>query len=143
MIVRLGMATTIACTLIVTWLASGSAQAASMPVLKGDAPPGLVTLIGRGGGRGGGGKHAGGRGGSGKQAYRGRGGRKQRACKGGGYGYYNRHIRRGHNYRRYRYSSWYGRPGYSGGGCGWLYRRAAATGNPYWWSRYYDCIGYY
>jgi len=113
-----------------------------MPVLKGDAPPGLVTLIGRGGGRGGGGKHAGGRGGSGKQAYRGRGGRKHRACK-GGYRYYNRHIRRGHNYRRYRYSSWYGRPGYSGGGCGWLYRRAAATGNPYWWSRYYDCIGYY
>jgi hypothetical protein len=27
-------------------------------------------------------------------------------------------------------------------GCGWLYRRAIYTGNRYWWSRYYQCIGY-
>ena len=27
--------------------------------------------------------------------------------------------------------------------CGWLYRRAVATGSPYWWNRYYQCTGYY
>jgi hypothetical protein len=31
---------------------------------------------------------------------------------------------------------------YAGGGCHYLYRRAIATGSPYWWSRYHDCIGY-
>ena len=25
--------------------------------------------------------------------------------------------------------------GYYGGGCGWLYRNAVATGSSYWWSR--------
>ena len=28
------------------------------------------------------------------------------------------------------------------GGCGWLYRRAAATGSPYWWHRYRRCEYY-
>ena len=32
---------------------------------------------------------------------------------------------------------------YDGGNCWWLQRRAAATGNPYWWERYRDCVGYY
>jgi hypothetical protein len=32
---------------------------------------------------------------------------------------------------------------YYGGNCWWLQRRAAATGNPYWWERYRDCVGYY
>jgi len=30
-----------------------------------------------------------------------------------------------------------------GGGCGWLYRRAANTGSSYWWSRYNACVGNY
>lgn len=32
--------------------------------------------------------------------------------------------------------------GYGYGGCGWLYRRAVVTGNPYWWDRYYTCAYY-
>jgi hypothetical protein len=31
---------------------------------------------------------------------------------------------------------------YYGGGCGWAYRNARATGSPYWWNRYYACINY-
>jgi len=33
---------------------------------------------------------------------------------------------------------YYGYGGYDD--CGWLRRRALATGSPYWWSRYYACI---
>ena len=33
--------------------------------------------------------------------------------------------------------------GYGYGGCGWLYRNAVATGDAYWWNRYYSCTGYY
>lgn len=29
--------------------------------------------------------------------------------------------------------------GYYYGNCSWLYRRAIATGSPYWWERYYQC----
>jgi hypothetical protein len=29
---------------------------------------------------------------------------------------------------------------YGYGGCGWLYRRAVATGSPYWWNRYRACV---
>ena len=51
---KLTMATALAGTLLATCLVSGSAQATSLPVLKGDATPGIVTLVGRGGGHGGG-----------------------------------------------------------------------------------------
>jgi hypothetical protein len=171
MIIRLSVATALAGTLIATCFVSGSAQAASMPVLKSDAPPGLVTLVGRGGGGGhghgggghghGGGGHGhggkyahggGGHGHGGKHAHHGGGGKRyyggggrHYAHKGGGHGHYDRHKHHEH-YRSYGYYGWYGRPyfgyGYYGGGCGWLYRRAVATGSPYWWDRYYDCIGY-
>ena len=30
-----------------------------------------------------------------------------------------------------------------GGNCLWLQRRAVTTGNPYWWDRYNECVGYY
>jgi hypothetical protein len=30
---------------------------------------------------------------------------------------------------------------YGYGGCEWLRRRAIATGSPYYWDRYYACIG--
>ena len=56
---KLTVAIALAGTLLATCLVSGSAQATSLPVLKGDATPGLVTLVGRGGGHGGG--HGGGR----------------------------------------------------------------------------------
>jgi len=29
---------------------------------------------------------------------------------------------------------------YTEDGCNWLRRRALATGDPYWWSRYDDCV---
>ena len=50
MLTRLPVATALAGTLLSTCLVSGSAQATSVPVLKGDATPGIVTLVGRGGG---------------------------------------------------------------------------------------------
>jgi hypothetical protein len=126
---------------------SGSAQATSLPVLKSDATPGIATLVGKGHGGhgGGGGKHHGG-GGGGKHHY-GSGG-KHYAYKGRDHGDHNGHNRYGHygKYRHYGNYGWYGLPyisyGY-GGGCGWLYRNAIDTGDPYWWNRYYACIGYY
>jgi hypothetical protein len=33
--------------------------------------------------------------------------------------------------------------GYGYGRCGWLYNEAPITGSPYWWDRYYTCVGYY
>ena len=50
---KLTVATALAGTLLATCLISASAQATSLPVLKGDATPGIVTLVGRGGGGGG------------------------------------------------------------------------------------------
>jgi len=194
---KLFVAAALGGTLLATCLASGSAQATPLPVLKSDASPIIVTLVGRGGRGGFGGISRGGFGGisrghiggmsrghigsisrghvggwSGK-AYRSYGGVSHYAYKGGAlrhygdgvgkyrdYGkryaykghdhrYYDRHKRYGHygKYRRYGYYGWYGWPyisySYYGGGCGWLYRRAVATGSPYWWNRYYECIGYY
>jgi hypothetical protein len=155
---KLTMATALAGTLLATCLVSGSAQATSLPVLKGDATPGIVTLVGRGGGhggghRGGGGGHSGGHHGGGHHGGKHHGGGHHYGggagkhhggghhYGGGGGKYYahkGRHNRRGHY-------GWYGLPygsyGY-GGGCGRLYRNAIATGSSYWWNRYYECIGY-
>jgi hypothetical protein len=57
---ELTVVTALAGTLLATCLVSGSAQATSVPVLKGGATPGIVTLVGRGGGRVGVGRHYGG-----------------------------------------------------------------------------------
>jgi hypothetical protein len=82
-------------------------------------------------------------------AYRGDYGRYARGGHYGRYAYYDHHRHYGYygRYHRYRYYSYYGWPyisyGYYGGGCGWLYRRAVATGSRYWWNRYYACVGYY
>ena len=46
---KLTVATALAGTLLATGLISASAQANSLPVLKGDAAPGIVTLVGHGG----------------------------------------------------------------------------------------------
>ena len=114
---------------------------------------------GRGGGHGGG-HHMGSafKGGSsigkfhsnqgGKYAYR-SGGGKFHTNQGGKYrgwsGKFDNHHHHGKygHYRRYGYP-WYGLPLYTyGGGCGWLYRQAVATGSDYWWDRYYRCTGSY
>jgi hypothetical protein len=54
---KLTVVTALAGTLLATCLVSGPAKATSMPVLRGVATPGIVTLVGRGGrvgvGRGG------------------------------------------------------------------------------------------
>lgn len=112
----------------------------------------------RGGGRsfhrGGGSKHVY-RGGGGKR-YAHRGGGHSKYWSGGGKGkkHYNRHYSydhyKGRRYYRGRYYNdwwWYGPSvavgAYGYGGCAWLRRQAIATGSPYWWDRYYDCVGYY
>ena len=133
---RLTVATALASTLLATCLVSGSAQATPVPVLKGDATPGIVTLVGRGGGggkghaRGGGGGgrgHANRSGGGGKRhygggrggkRYYGGGGKRHYANKGGRHGYYGRYAL---PYRSYAY----------GGGCGRLYSNAITTDSPY------------
>ena len=151
---RLTVATALASTLLATCLVSGSAQATPVPVLKGDATPGIVTLVGRGGGggkghaRGGGGRSHANRGGGGKRhygggrggkRYYGGGGKRHYANKGGRHGSYGKYRRHGYYgryalpYRSYAY----------GGGCGRLYSNAIATDSPYWWDRYYECTGYY
>jgi hypothetical protein len=45
---KLSVAAALGGTLIATCLVSGSAQATSLSVLKGDATPGIVTLVGKG-----------------------------------------------------------------------------------------------
>ena len=58
-------------------------------------------------------------------------------------GKYDKHHSYPH-YRRYGYGAWYGLPLYSyGGGCGYLYRQAMATGSAYWWNRYRRCRDMY
>src|SRR5918994_752314 len=89
---KLTVATALAGTLLATCLVSGSAQATSLPVLKGDVTPGVVTLVGKGGGRGGGGGGGGDGGKGGGGGYKGggggyKGGGKSYAYKGGGGGY--------------------------------------------------------
>jgi hypothetical protein len=139
---KLSVAAALAGTLLATSFISASAQATSVPVLKGDASPSIVTLVGRGGGGGGhggggwGGGHGGGHGG-GKRYYDGGG---KHYYDGGGKHYYGggkHYAYKGHHHRYYPYGyyGWYGLPyvayGY-GDTCAWLYRRAVATGSRYW-----------
>jgi hypothetical protein len=172
---KLTVAAAAVAALLATSLVSGSAQATSLPVLKSNANQNDLTLVGKGGGRGGGGGFKGGGrgfggghisrgGGGGFKAYRG-GGNRSYAYRGGGnwsgykrgkYHYKggNYYAYKNHNYNRYKnyghynnYLRFYGWPyiayGYGYGGCGWLYRNAVATGDAYWWDRYYSCTGYY
>lgn len=66
---------------------------------------------------------------------------------GAGHGHGNhgpRHHRRGHGLYYgvpfVAYGAYYGGDYGYGSDCGWLRRRAAATGSSYWWARYQDCI---
>ena len=83
------------------------------------------------------------RGGSGRYAYGGGGGKRYHSGGGKQHAHKGDHNKRHFNdgrFRRYNYG-WYGglAYGYYGGGCGSLYRRAVATGAPYWWNRYNSC----
>jgi hypothetical protein len=63
---------------------------------------------------------------------------------GRGHGHHGHH----HHHRRFYYAApfvgygaaYYGESYYRGSGCGWLRRRAEATGSGYWWSRYEECL---
>jgi hypothetical protein len=107
--------------LLATCLASGPAQATSLPVIKNNAPRGAVTIIGERGGHDGVGF-----------AIR-------------GYGYHGYGL----PYYGYvvPYYDYYGLPyadyGPNAGWCDWYYRNAIATGSSYWSDRYFEkCTGY-
>lgn len=104
-------------------------------------------------GKTGGGPRVGARGGPKPGAFKG-GDRGRYAGKGPRGGDFGRDGRRGgyswkggkgdRHHRHYRYLY----PGiglglaygaYAGDECGWLYRRARATGSPYWWQRFEEC----
>lgn len=55
------------------------------------------------------------------------------------YGYQAR-VHRGHGRRIIPVPYGYYDYGYYGGSCAYDYDRAMATGNPYWWNRYQECI---
>jgi hypothetical protein len=61
---------------------------------------------------------------------------------GGGGGHHHHHH--GPRFRGLYYAPFVGYGAYYGSGyregCGWLRRRAEATGSPYWWRRYEDCV---
>jgi hypothetical protein len=78
-------------------------------------------------------------GGGGHFAYRG-GGAAPRLYRGatGGHGHGHSHHRRFYYAAPFvGYGAYYGDN--TGSGCGWLQRRAEATGSGYWWSRYEAC----
>ena len=53
----------------------------------------------------------------------------------------------GHRHHRRHWGGYVGAPfiyygsDYYYNDCNWLRRRALRTGSPYWWDRYYSCIG--
>lgn len=60
---------------------------------------------------------------------------------------YRRADGRHRNFRRGNGVIVYGAPYYDGGygygSCSYFYSRAIATNSPYWWNRYYGCVGYW
>ena len=62
--------------------------------------------------------------------------------------FHHRHGHHGHRHHRHHGHIFIGAPFlyggyYAYGDCYWLRRRALYTGSPYWWNRYYACIGDY
>ena len=54
-----------------------------------------------------------------------------------------RHFHHGHRIFVPGLEGYYDSDFYNGGGCGWLYGNAIATGSPNWWNRYLYCVGNY
>jgi hypothetical protein len=121
--------------------------ASAVPLAKVQtAPQGIVSLAGRGGHGGhGGGGYGGGHGGGGHGAGHGIGHGIGHGGGGHGHGWGGGGGHHGHGLRFYGapfvgYGAYYG-SGYGyGSGCGWLRRRAEATGSGYWWARYEECV---
>src|SRR6476660_9098651 len=97
---KLNVATALAGTLLATCLVSGSVQATSLPVLKGDATPGVVTLVG---GHGGGGGH--GHGGHGHGGH-GHGGHGHGGHGHGGHGHGGHGHGHGHGHAHWNNNNW-------------------------------------
>jgi hypothetical protein len=127
-------------------------NAEAFPAGKVQAPVAgsMVTDVRRGGPGGGGGGYGGGggggpghgHGGGGPGHGHGGGGPGHGPGPGWGGGGGHHHHGHGRGFRFYGapfvgYGAYYG--GYSEG-CGWLRRRALATGSRYWWARYEDCV---
>lgn len=110
--------------------------AEAFPAGKVQAPAtgSLVTDIGRGhgggGGPGGGPGHGPGHGPG--PGWGGGGGRHHHGHGHGGLRFYG--------YPFVGYGAYYDGDGGYSEGCGWLRRRALATGSRYWWARYEDCV---
>ncbi len=139
-------------------LVATPATATPLPNSPGASHQGIVDQVRGPGGRGGPGGFRGGGGGGGPRFHGGGGGPR---LHGGGrgpgrhYGGGGRHYGGGghhHGPRRFRGYGFGAYPFYGYGGsyyyggssgygeCGYLRRRALATGSRYWWNRYYDCI---
>jgi hypothetical protein len=158
---RLMMAAAAFGGLLMTVTVIPSAYAAPLAKTPQAAPQGVVTPVVRGGGpgagmrgMGGGGRGMGMRGmgigrphiGGGPGRFAGRGGPGPRFYNGGG-GPRHGHHGHGHRHRGLYYAApfvgygAYYSSGYGyGSGCGWLRRRAEATGSGYWWARYEECV---
>jgi hypothetical protein len=152
---RLLIAAAAAGGLLTMSYALSPAQAAPLSPATAAAHPNVVTPVAqgmRGGGmgmRGMGGMGSRGMGigrpgigGAGRFAYRG-GTAAPRMYRGTGPGHGHGHN---HHHRRFYYAApfvgygaYYG-DSYYRSGCGWLRRRAEATGSGYWWSRYEACL---
>jgi hypothetical protein len=135
-----------------------AAPAGAVPLAKspGATDQGIVEQVGRSGGHGPNGRGPGfGGGGGGGPRFHGGGGGPRYGGRphfngpgrhyGGGHRHYGGPRFRGYGFGAYPFygyggSYYYG--GYSGGygECGYLRRRAVATGSRYWWNRYYECI---
>ena len=120
--------------------------AGSMVIDVGRGGPGGGYGGGHGGGHGGGpgGGHGGGGPGHGLGHGHGPGHGPGHGWGGGG-GHHHHGHGHGRGSRFYGYpfvgygAYYYGGGGYSEG-CGWLRRRAQATGSRYWWARYEECV---
>jgi len=141
--IRVMMAGIAAGTLLTAVGAVGTAEAFPAGKVQAPAAGSMVTDIGRGGRGGGGGPgggHGHGHGGPGHGPGHGPG-----PGWGGGGGHQHHGHGGGRGFRFYGapfvgYGAYYyGDGGYSEG-CGWLRRRALATGSRYWWARYEDCV---
>jgi hypothetical protein len=159
---RLSIAAAAVSGLLMTAYALSPAQAAPLSPATAAAQPNVVTPVAEGYRGGGMGMREGGMGspglgsrgmgigrpgfgGAGSFAYRG-GTTAPRMYRGMGPGHGNGHGNH-HHHRRFFYAApfvgygaYYGDSYYRGSGCGWLRRRAEATGSGYWWSRYEECL---
>ena len=109
-------------------------------VLSTGVEPAVAAHGGGGGMHGGGGAHFGGGGHSGGGGVGRSFAAPGRSAAGARVYGYQAGVHRGHGRHIITVPYGYDGYGYYGGSCAYDYNRAVATGSPYWWSRYQDCI---